>query len=143
MKIEENKIYDIYDKFGIEDNEVIIKELTKIINDNTVSDNIKSKAYCGIGDLIIFLDPHSYDDSGYKYYKKALEYDSNNLSARVGLCIIFDEYPAPKNNIISEKEYLENLNILLESFYEIKDENLQKNIIQLMKNLVKYRLKNN
>lgn len=122
---------------------MVIEEFTEIINDDTVPNNIKSKAYCGIGDFIIFFDKLSYDDAGYEYYKKALEYDSKNLNARVGLCIIFDEYPAPKNNIISEKEYLENLNILLENFYESKDENLQKNIIQLMKNLFEYKLKNN
>ena len=140
--MDENKVYSIYDKFGIEENELIIKQFKDIINDSTSSDEIKSKAYCGIGDLIIFFDPHSYDDAGYRYYRKALEYDDNNLDARVGICIIFDKYPSPVNNIISEKEYLENLDILINNFDVIDDEDKKKNIIQLIKNLIKYRLKN-
>jgi len=94
------------------------------------------------GDLIIFLDPHSSEDAGYGYYKKALEYDENNLDARIGICIIFDKYPAPDNNILTEREYFENLDILFDKFGEISDEDKKKNIIQLMRNLVKYRLKN-
>lgn len=140
--IDENTVYDIYDKFAIEDNEVIIEEFNKIIEDVNTSNTIKSKACCGIGDLIIFLDPDYCDDAGYRYYKKALEYDENNLDARVGICIIYDKYPAPDNSILTEREYLENLDILFDKFDEISDEDKKKNIIQLMKNLVKSRLKN-
>lgn len=137
--IDDSKVYDIYDKFGVEDNEVVIEQFTKIISDNETSNIVKSKAYCGMGDLIIFFDPFSREDGGYGYYKKALEYDPNNLVARIGICIVFDAYPEPYSEIVPEKEYLENLAILLDKFYEI-DENNKKNVIQLMKSFVQNRL---
>lgn len=62
------------------------------------------------------------------------------IDARVGICIIFYEYPAPKYNVTTE-EYLEHLRILINKFDEITDENKKSNIIQLMKNLVECRLK--
>ncbi|WP_238918610.1 hypothetical protein [Clostridium sp. YIM B02555] len=43
--------------------------------------------------------------------------------------------------MITEEEYLEHLQILINKFDEITDENKKSNIIQLMKNLVEYRLK--
>ena len=139
--IDENDVYRIYDKFGIKDTNSVIEEFNKIIKDDSVSSVIKSKAYCGIGDVIAFLEPELHDDCGYEYYKKALEYDEDNLDARVGICVIFDQYPAPKYNVITEEEYLEHLQILINKFDKITDENKRSNIIQLMKNLVEYRLK--
>lgn len=139
--IEENSIYDIYDRFGIEDNEVLIENFKIIIRDECCSNAIKSKAYCGIGDVICFLEPALSDDAGYKYYKKALEYDEENIDARVGICIIFGDYPAPENEILTEKEYLEQLQILINKFDKIEDQKRKDNIIQLMKSLIEYRLK--
>ncbi|NSB44541.1 hypothetical protein B0P06_004312 [Clostridium saccharoperbutylacetonicum] len=43
--------------------------------------------------------------------------------------------------MIIEEEYLEHLQILINKFDEITDEKKKSNIIQLMKNLVEYRLK--
>lgn len=139
--IDENTIYDIYKKFGVEKTDVIIEEFSKIIEDDNTSNIIKSKACCGIGNLIIFLDPDYYDDAGYGYYKKALEYDEYNLDARLGICLVYDSYPEPDNSILTERECLENLDVLCDKFDEIRDESKKKTIIQLLMNLVKYRLK--
>lgn len=139
--IDEDNVYDIYDKFGIESNEVLIEEFKKLISDNESSHIIKSKAYCGIGDLISFLEPALSEDAGYKYYKKSLEYDNENIDARVGICIIFGDYPAPEYEIVTEKEYLEQLQILINKFSKINDEKRKENIIELMKGLVEYKLK--
>lgn len=91
--------------------------------------------------MISFLELHSSEDAGYGYYKKALEYDENNIDARVGICIIFDKYPAPINTILTEKEYMEHLRILINEFDKIGDEKRKKNIIKLVKDLIEYRLK--
>ena len=65
--IDENYINSIYEKFSIEDDEVLINKFKEIIKCKDASDIIKSEAYCGIGDIINFLAPEISEDLGYKY----------------------------------------------------------------------------
>ncbi|OOM15889.1 hypothetical protein [Clostridium saccharobutylicum] len=139
--IDDNKIVELYNKFGIEDDEKLIEEFKKIIQSEDVSSLIKSEAYCGIGDVISLMAPELGEDLGYKYYKKALEFNENNLYARVGICIIYTSYSAPINSILNEEEYLENLEILINKYDEINDKGMKANIIQLMKNLIGHRIR--
>jgi len=139
--INENKIVELYSKFGSEDDEVLIEEFKRIIEDMSTSNLIKSEAYCGIGDVISLMAPELGDDLGYTYYKKALEYDNNSLDARIGICMIYTSYSAPIDSIIDEDEYLENLKMLIDKYDEINDERIKKNIVQLMKNLVNHRIR--
>jgi len=139
--INENKIIELYSQFGIEDDEILIEEFNKIIEDRSASNLIKSEACCGIGDVISLIAPELGEDLGYTYYKKALEYDNNSLDARIGICMIYTSYSAPIDSILDENEYLENLKILIEKYDEISDKRIKKNIVQLMKNMVNHRIR--
>ncbi|MEI3336720.1 MAG: hypothetical protein ACLR02_15150 [Clostridium sp.] len=138
--IDENYINSIYEKFSIEDDEVLINKFKEIIKCKDASDIIKSEAYCGIGDIINFLAPEISEDLGYKYYKKALEYDENNLYARVGICVIYTSYSAPTDSIFPESEYLKHLKILVDE-YDNVDDDMKQNIFQLLKDLVEHRIR--
>ncbi len=138
--MDEEYIKNIYKKFMEEDNEVLVEEFKKVIASEEASDIIKSEAYCGIGDIINLLAPYISDDLGYKYYKKALEYDENNLYARVGICIIYTSYSAPTDSIFPESEYLKHLKILVDE-YDNVDDDMKQNIFQLLKDLVEHRIR--
>ena len=138
--MDEEYIKNIYIKFMEEDNEVLVEEFKKVIASEEASDIIKSEAYCGIGDIINFLAPEISEDLGYKYYKKALEYDENNLYARVGICVIYTSYSAPTDSIFPESEYLKHLKILVDE-YDNVDDDMKQNIFQLLKDLVEHRIR--
>lgn len=115
----EQKYKQLEKQFGILENEELIKQVRKLIVNPKVNDFIKSKALSLAGNIICHLAPAQKEDYGYSYFNEALELDSNNYDARLGICAIFNTYPYPFCNVVTEIEYLENIEKLINDFDEL------------------------
>lgn len=140
MNIDE-RIHYLRKQIGIIEENKLIEEYKKIINNKDVSNNIKSKAYYAIGEVIEVIAPHLSEDNGYSYFKKAIEYDEENIEASIGICRIFNKYPAPFNSLVTEEENLNNLIKLLKNMNEVNDENIKGNIMSVVQSYLKVKLK--
>lgn len=134
----EEKIRCLRKQLGIIEDSKLIEEYKKIIEDKSVNDKVKSKAYFAIGEIIEVLSPELSDDNGYSYFKKAIELDEDNFEASISICRIFNLYPAPFNTLLTEEECLYHLMKIIDCFNKA-DTKLQENILSAMKSYLSVR----
>lgn len=125
----EQQLKKLEDEFGISDSEELIRKIKILVEYPSIESTFKSKGLCLIGSIICYLSPHLEEDNGYKYFKKALEFNDNNYDAILGICSIFNTYPYPFNTIVTEIEYLSYIRKLIDN-YELLEERQRSNVLQ-------------
>lgn len=134
-----DKIKLFENMFGNMESEELITEIKSFL-ENDLDFETKSKAASLIGSIICYLSPYLEEDSGYFYFKKALELNSDNYDAMLGICSIFNTYPYPFNNIVTEMEYLMYAEKLIENFENLNDDQ-RINVLQSFKSYTLFRKK--
>lgn len=127
-------------EFGLTDDIELIHKIKTLIENPTIDSIVKSKGLCLIGNIICYLSPWLEDDNGYRYFEEALNLDSCNYDALLGICSIFNTYPYPFNTILSEVKYLDCIQKLIDS-YELLDDRQHVNLLQSLKSYSLFRKK--
>ena len=124
-----NKNLDwIWSFFGKEDNKKVFDMFLEIANNKSLDNKVRSEGYRGAGEVIFCLSCSlGNQDSGYSYFKQAIDLDENNLKARISICFLF--FDPEGQGFINEKEFLENILYLLNfDFNKINDMYSEKEI---------------
>ncbi len=136
----EQELNELEKQFGKMDSEKLIEKIKLVIDNPLVDAAVKSRGLCLIGSIISCISPYLADDEGYSYFKKALEFDSTNYDALLGICFIFNTYPYPFNTILTEVEYLSYIQQLIKGF-DSMDERQRHNMLQSINMYANYRKK--